>query len=69
MDVAAPRDQTLAEERVNGLTHLVGGASYTIGIPFFLWSRQPYAHAVWHIFVLGGSISHFFAALFHLPPV
>ncbi len=47
----------------------VGAASYTLGVPFFLWRRQPYAHAVWHLFVLGGSISHFFAALFHLPPV
>ncbi|MBM4370865.1 MAG: hemolysin III family protein [Deltaproteobacteria bacterium] len=48
---------------------LLGGTCYTLGVPFFLWRSRPYAHAVWHLFVLAGSISHFFAALFHLPPV
>ena len=59
-------------ERMSGpglLWLFLGAASYSVGIPFFLWRSQPYAHAVWHLFVLGGSISHFFAALFHLPPV
>jgi len=39
---------------------LGGGISYTLGVAFYV-SRFKYAHFVWHLFVLGGSISHFFA--------
>jgi hemolysin III len=56
-------------ERVsfNGLVLLVaGGVSYTIGALFFLFdSKWPFAHFVWHLFVIGGSTCHFFAALWH----
>ncbi len=41
---------------------VVGGASYTFGTLFYLAKRLPYAHAIWHLFVLGGCISHFVAA-------
>ncbi len=45
---------------------LAGGIAYTIGaIVFLLDSRVRYAHFVWHLFVLGGSTCHFFAALWH----
>jgi len=37
---------------------ITGGAFYTAGI-FFFTSNRPYRHAVWHFFVLGGTISHF----------
>lgn len=40
---------------------LAGGLSYTLGTTFYLWKRLPYHHAVWHLFVLGGSACHFFA--------
>jgi hemolysin III len=40
----------------------VGGACYTVGTLFYLAKRLPYAHAVWHLFVLGGCVSHFVAA-------
>ena len=46
-----------------------GGAAYMIGVPFFAWQKLPYNHAIWHLFVLGGSICHFFAVLFHVLPV
>lgn len=48
-----------------GLVWLVaGGLSYTLGaVVFLLDNRIRYAHAVWHLFVLGGSVCHFFAAL------
>jgi hemolysin III len=48
-----------------GLAWLVaGGLSYTLGaVVFLLDNRVRYAHAVWHLFVLGGSVCHFFAAL------
>lgn len=45
---------------------LAGGVSYTLGaVVFLLDSRVRYAHFVWHLFVLGGSTCHFFAALWH----
>jgi hemolysin III len=47
-----------------------GGLAYTLGILFFAFDRIPYFHAAWHIFVLAGSIAHYFAILFYvLPPV
>lgn len=50
-----------------GLTWLVaGGVSYTAGAIVFLFdSKVRYAHFVWHLFVMGGSACHFFAALWH----
>jgi len=47
-----------------GLAWLVaGGVSYTAGALVFLCdSKLPYAHFIWHLFVLGGSTCHFFAA-------
>lgn len=36
-----------------------GGASYTIGVLFYAISKIPYNHAIWHLFVLGGSICHY----------
>ena len=38
-----------------------GGIAYSLGTVFYLWKRLPYHHAVWHLFVLTGSICHFFA--------
>jgi len=45
-----------------------GGLAYMAGIIFYSWKRLPYSHAIWHLFVLGGSISHYFAVLFYLVP-
>lgn len=39
---------------------LAGGISYTLGVAFYV-ARFKYAHFVWHLFVLGGTISHFVA--------
>lgn len=44
----------------------IGGLSYTFGIIFYAWTKLPYNHSIWHLFVLGGSISHFFGILFYL---
>ncbi len=46
-----------------------GGLSYTGGVVFYAWKSLPFGHAVWHLFVLGGSICHFFAILFHVLPM
>ena len=43
---------------------VLGGILYTLGIIFYVWKSKPYTHAVWHAFVLAGSIMHFFAVLF-----
>jgi hemolysin III len=48
---------------------LAGGLAYTSGIAFYLWHRLPYHHAIWHLFVLAGSILHFFAVLFYAVPM
>ena len=48
-----------------GLVFLVlGGIFYTLGIPFYIWKSRPYTHAIWHGFVLIGTIMHFFAVLY-----
>ena len=44
----------------------MGGLSYTLGIIFYAWTKLPYSHSIWHLFVLGGSISHFFGILLYL---
>jgi hemolysin III len=46
----------------------VGGLFYTLGIAFYGWKRLPYHHAIWHLFVLGGSVSHYLGILFYLVP-
>jgi hemolysin III len=52
-----------------GLVLLVlGGVSYTAGVVFYVWRRLPYHHAVWHVFVLLGSVLHFFAVLLYALP-
>ncbi len=43
-----------------------GGLCYTVGVIFYVWHRLPYNHAIWHMFVLGGSACHFFAILFYV---
>lgn len=45
---------------------LIGGLSYTVGVVFYAWRTLPYNHAVWHVFVLGGSVSHYFSVLYVL---
>lgn len=40
---------------------LLGGVLYTAGVLFFVSQRMRYAHAIWHLFVLGGSLCHFVA--------
>lgn len=54
---------------IAGLAWLVaGGLSYTLGIAFYAWDQKPYAHTIWHLFVLGGSICHFFCMLLYVLP-
>ena len=45
-----------------------GGLAYTLGIVFFALDRLRYFHAAWHVFVLTGSVAHYFAILFYVVP-
>lgn len=45
-----------------------GGLTYTAGVFFFTAKRIPHHHAIWHLFVLGGSICHYVAVLLYVLP-
>ncbi len=45
---------------------LAGGVAYSAGIAFYVWHRLPYHHAIWHGFVLVGSVLHYLAVLLHV---
>ena len=45
-----------------------GGLAYTLGVVFFALDRLRYFHATWHLFVLAGSVAHYFAILFYVVP-
>ena len=47
---------------------VAGGITYSGGVAFYVWHRLRYHHAIWHLFVLGGSVLHFFAVLFYVVP-
>lgn len=53
----------------NGMAWLIaGGLSYSVGAIFYALKRIPFNHAVWHVFVLGGGICHFFGVVLHVLP-
>jgi len=43
---------------------VAGGLLYSLGTIFYLWEKLTFSHAVWHLFVLGGSACMFFCVLF-----
>ena len=47
---------------------LAGGLAYTGGVIFYAWKSLPYSHAIWHLFVVGGSVCHFLCVLFYVVP-
>ena len=47
---------------------LLGGFLYSLGILFFKVFRFPYHHLVWHLLVLAGTMSHFFAVFYYVIP-
>lgn len=44
----------------------VGGICYTVGVIFYSWRKLPFGHGIWHLFVLAGSIMHFFSVLYSI---
>ncbi|MBN2279119.1 MAG: hemolysin III family protein [Candidatus Marinimicrobia bacterium] len=68
MIVIAMRKMFQAIE-LGGIIWLVaGGLSYTVGTIFYLKKNIRFFHTIWHLFVLGGSICHFFAILLYVLP-
>lgn len=45
---------------------LGGGLVYITGTIFYSIKKIPYNHAIWHLFVLGGTVLHFVGILLHL---
>lgn len=45
---------------------LLGGAMYTLGVLFYVSKRIAFSHAVWHGFVLAGSVLHYLAILLYI---
>ena len=45
-----------------------GGLFYSFGAAIYSLERMPFHHALWHLFVVGGSACHVFAVLFHVIP-
>lgn len=48
---------------------LAGGLCYTVGIVFFVWHKMKFHHLIWHLFVIVGTICHFFAVLLYVLPI
>lgn len=54
---------------VSGICFLVsGGLAYSLGVIFYLWQRLPFNRAVWHLFVVTGSVCFFAAIAFYILP-
>ena len=47
---------------------LAGGVAYTAGVYYFVRDEVPFSHAIWHLFVLAGSLCHYAAVVFYVVP-
>lgn len=45
---------------------VAGGLCYSFGVRFYLNKKRPYMHSIWHLFVLAGSVFHYFFILFFI---
>ena len=45
---------------------ILGGVSYTFGIIFYAFDKIKYFHSIWHLFVLTGSVLHYFMVLLYI---
>lgn len=66
--VAAWGPLTAAVPQPGIILLVTGGILYSLGTIFYVWRIFPYHHAIWHLFVLAGSVTHFFAILLYLLP-
>jgi len=63
MGVLAYKEMSVNIPSVGLILIFGGGVIYTLGVIFYAWEKLPYNHAIWHLFVLGGSLCHFLAIL------
>jgi hemolysin III len=63
---ARPLMEALTTEELAWI--VAGGLAYTAGVPFYLWKKRRYTHAIWHLFVLAGVACHFVAVLSVMAP-
>ncbi|MEK4565665.1 hemolysin III family protein [Alkalihalobacillus sp. FSL R5-0424] len=55
---------------IQGTLFLVGGGIlYSLGTIFYIWRGFKFHHAVWHLFVLGGTVLHFFLVIMYILPI
>jgi hemolysin III len=47
---------------------VAGGFTYSFGIIFYAWKKLPFNHAIWHLFVIGGSVCHVLAVTLYILP-
>ncbi|MFD1335129.1 hemolysin III family protein [Oceanobacillus iheyensis] len=47
---------------------VAGGLCYTLGTIFYMWRGFKFHHMIWHLFVIAGTIFHYFCVLFFLLP-
>ena len=60
-------DSVLEAVPFNGILLLVlSGLLYSVGTIFYSFKKMKYSHAIWHVFVLGGSLTHYFVILFYV---
>ncbi len=54
---------------INGIILMViGGVAYMLGLIFYGMKKWKYMHSIWHLFVLGGTIAHFFSIWLYILP-
>ncbi len=66
--VLAIKPLFLSMDRIGLALLVAGGLSYTGGVVFYIDKRRAWTHPVWHLFVLGGSVCHYFAVLWYAWP-
>lgn len=64
MAVLAGKQIYLSLPAISLLFLVLGGIAYSVGVIFYMWRSLPYSHGIWHLFVLAGSVLHFFAIYF-----
>jgi hemolysin III len=57
-----PMRAALSQESIVFL--LAGGAAYTAGVVFYSLKKIKWTHSIWHLFVLAGSVLHFFSVYY-----
>ena len=64
--VAMIRPIRLVLPKVSFVFLLAGGACYTLGCIFYAMKKHKWMHFIWHLFVLAGSVCHFFSVFFSI---